>query len=222
MDLKLNFVLKTLKSEHFKKCNKESFALYLTILNDSRKVFTEKDLSEISGLQEMSILRHLLYLQTLGWIKFQKEKTQFQILLGEPNFLEVLIDSNVDVERKSPILAAIKSSIKPMDLINLYKNRYFQTYGQSYPLNIKKEMAHMSVLMVYAEKNMQLIADIINFVFDNHQKLRDTTWIKNRITLQSLTVANIWATITEAKAEGFKASVKDRFQETTTEDVGWQ
>lgn len=220
MEQTLSFVSKILKSEHFQKCNKEAFALYLVILNENKQGFTEKELSEFSGIQEMSILRHLLYLQTLGWIKFQKTNC-FQILLGDPNFLSTLVDSPKQTS-VSKILN-IKPKTTEKDILYLFKNKYFQTHGQMYPLNIKKEMTHIQTLLNYAEKNYQLLIDIINFVFDNHEKISKYTWIKSKITLQSLTVPNIWTTINEVKSEGFKeeVNIKNRFQPNESTETGW-
>lgn len=218
----MNFILKTLKSEHFRKCNKEAFALYLVIIQEEKTNFSEKELSEKTGISEMSILRHLLYLQTLGWIKFQKSG-DFQILLGNPNFLSVLLEKP-EQPSISKILN-IKPKVTEKDILYLFKNRYFQTYGQMYPVNIKKEMAHIHTLLNYAEKDIQLLLDIINFIFDNHEKIAKYTWIKNKITLQSLTVTNIWTTINEVKAEGFKeeVNIKNRFQESPeTKEIGWK
>lgn len=184
---------------------------------DNICLINQKELAEKSGLSELSILRHILYLETLHWIKYNTDKT---IVIGETT---LYLESLLEIPEESLGLQTVikQRKLTPYDVVNAYKTKYHRTFGTPYPLNLKKELGHVNVLLSFTERKIEPILEMIDFIFDNHEKIQ-TTWLKGRLTLVSLTRANIWAFLDQLKSEGFKTNnITDRYKENNSSEVGW-
>ena len=138
---------------------------------DNICLINQKELAEKSGLSELLILRHILYLETLHWIKYNADKT---IVIGETT---LYLESLLEIPEESLGLQAVikQRKLTPYDVVNAYKTKYHRTFGTPYPLNLKKELGHVNVLLSFTERKIEPILEMIDFIFDNHEKIQ-TTW----------------------------------------------
>lgn len=191
----------------------------MIILNNLNQIkvcsLTQKELAEQSGLSELSILRHLSYLETLHWIKINQDKS---ICVGDSDLFVLSLE-----EPTNALQNFVKATkLNPNDIITFFKVKYQQTYGSPYPLIYKKEIQNVHSILNFTDKKVEPVIDMLTFIFDNHEKIKNTTWLTNRITLSALTRPNIWAFLDQLKSEGFKTNnITDRYKENNSSEVGW-